>query len=365
MVTRPRAWYLALALTAMFVLFLPPCCLAAQETHRSYVCYRTDTPPTIDGRLDDPIWQAAPLGESFVDILGDSGPTPSLETRFSMLWDDDHLYVAATLEEPHVWATLTERDARIFEDDDFELFLDPDGDTHLYYELEINALGTVWDLFLVKPYRDGGPAISAWDIRDLRSGIGVDGTLNDPSDTDRGWIVELAIPWRSIVEAAPGRRAPRHGEQWRLNFSRVDWDVLVIDGQYRKRLDTVTGKPLPERNLVWSPQGAINMHMPERWGFVQFSERQAGSGTDAFVEDADISVRQALRAVYHAQRTYRIHTERYATSIAQLHLTDLDAGVLGELELLATSQQYHASLPARTRAGRWHIRHDGRVWYTR
>ncbi|KPK04216.1 MAG: carbohydrate-binding family 9-like protein [Gemmatimonas sp. SG8_28] len=364
MVTRRGCWGLTLALAAVPVPCQPLNRLAAQQPLRSYVCYRTGEAPVIDGRLDDPAWWAVPRSEPFVDILGDSASAPSLETRFSMLWDDDYLYVAAELEEPHVWATLTERDARIFEDDDFELFLDPDGDTHQYYELEINAFGTVWDLFLVKPYRDGGPAISAWDIRDLHAGIGVDGTLNDPSDTDRGWTVELAIPWRSIVEAAPGRRAPRPGEQWRLNFSRVDWDMLVIDGVYRKQVDAVTGSPLPERNWVWSPQGAVNMHMPERWGFVQFSERQVGTGADTIVEDADISVRQALRAVYDAQRTYRKHTDRYATSIAHLDLADLDGAELGELELQATPQQYHASLPARTRAGRWHIRQDGRVWYT-
>ena len=141
--------------------------------------------------------------------------------------------------------------------------------------------------------------------------------------------------------------------------------MRVIDGVYRKQVDAVTREPLPERNWVWSSQGAVNMHMPERWGFVQFSERQVGSGTDAFVEDADVSVRQALRTVYRAQRTYRSRANRYATSIAQLDLTDLDGAVLGELELLATSQQYHASLPARTRAGKWHIRQDGRVWHTR
>ena len=75
-----------------------------------------------------------------------------------MLWDDDFFYIAAALEEPHVWATLTEHDSVIFQDPDFEVFLDPDGDNHSYYEIEINALGTVWDLRLVKPYRDGGPA---------------------------------------------------------------------------------------------------------------------------------------------------------------------------------------------------------------
>ena len=89
-----------------------------------------------------------------------------------MLWDDKYLYIGAAMVEPHVWATLTERDAVIYHDNDFEVFIDPDGDTHLYYEIEINALGTVWDLLLVRPYRDGGPAIDAWDVRWTADGGG-------------------------------------------------------------------------------------------------------------------------------------------------------------------------------------------------
>ena len=70
----------------------------------------------------------------------------------------------------------------------------------------------------------------------------------------------MAIPWRMLAEAAPRRTRPRAGDQWRVNFSRVQWQLEVRDGQYARRLDPKTGKPLPEDNWVWSPQGAINMH---------------------------------------------------------------------------------------------------------
>ena len=51
------------------------------------------------------------------------------------------------------------------------MFIDPDGDNHLYYEFEINALNTVWDLLLPKPYRDGGPALNGWESRPEDGGI--------------------------------------------------------------------------------------------------------------------------------------------------------------------------------------------------
>ncbi|HSI73276.1 MAG TPA: carbohydrate-binding family 9-like protein, partial [Fimbriimonas sp.] len=118
---------------------------------KTYICSRAVEPPSIDGNLEKQFWAHAPWTDDFVDILGDRMPKPRYRTRVKMLWDDEHLYIGAMLEEPHVWGTLTERDSVIFHDNDFEVFIDPDGDNHLYGELEINALNTVWDLLLVKP----------------------------------------------------------------------------------------------------------------------------------------------------------------------------------------------------------------------
>ena len=190
--------------------------------------------PTIDGSLDDPAWESAPWTSDFADIRGHDSPSPRHRTRARMMWDDEYLYLAAEMEEPHVWGTLTERDAVIYHDNDFEVFIDPDADTHQYYELEINALGTVWDLMLLKPYRDGGPAIDAWDISGLRTGVAVDGTLNDPRDEDRGWSVEIAIPWDVLQEAAGRPVPPQAGDRWRVNFSRVQWRAIVEEGRYAK-----------------------------------------------------------------------------------------------------------------------------------
>src|SRR5262249_43521877 len=154
---------------------------------------------------------------------------------------------------------------------DFELFLDPDGDSHEYYELEINALNTVWDLLLPRPYKDGGQARNEWDIAGLKHAIHVDGALNDWSDRDGGWSVEMAVRWKALAEYAHRPAPPRDGEQWRLNFSRVEWEHEVVAGKYRK----LAGKR--EDNWVWSPQGVIDMHRPERWGYVQFSTARPGA----------------------------------------------------------------------------------------
>ena len=280
---------------------------------RSYVCYKAPVPILVDGKMNDPFWEKVDWSESFVDIEGDLKPLPFFDTKVKMLWDENYFYFGAQMEDPHVWATMTDRDAVIFEDNDFEIFLDPDGDTHHYYELEVNALETEWDLLLLKPYRDQAKvAVDSWDIPGLITKVHVDGSLNDPSDTDKGWNLEIAIPWKALEECAPNFH-PQEGEQWKVNFSRVQWDVEIIEDQYVKT-------DAPEHNWVWSPQGLIYMHMPELWGIVQFTEAPPEQGNVEFQESKIDQIKWALRQVYYGQRNYFFKNDRYTASLKELNL---------------------------------------------
>ena len=329
---------------------------------RSYICQRAQESLSIDGRATEPAWQAASWTAAFVDIEGPARPGPRFTTRAKLLWDDAAFYFFAELEEPDVWAKLTARDAVIYHDNDFEIFIDPDGDTQDYYELEVNAFGTEWDLILIKPYRDGGPAINAWDIQGLQTGIHIDGTLNRPGDRDRGWSVEIAIPWEVLGQCAHRTTPPQAGDQWRVNFSRVEWQTEVIDGTYRKLTDPESGKSLPEANWVWSPQGLINMHYPEMWGFVQFSAHPAGAGEAPFALSAAEEAKWALRRLYYRQQTHRRIHGTYAASVAALGLSDPRlADYAWPPELQTTANLFEAIL--RGPSGEtWHIAQDGHTW---
>ncbi len=219
----------------------------------SYDCFRANSPVQVDGRLDDRAWRGAEWTTDFVDIEGSAKPLPRFRTRAKILWDDEYLYIGAELEEPEVKATLTKHDSVIFHDNDFEVFLKPKGDSSGYFEFEINALNTGWDLYLNKPYREGGKADNSWEIPGLKTAVAIAGTLNDPSDKDQGWTVEMAFPWSAFASRLPVTK-PAMGDEWRINFSRVEWKA----GQAK------------EDNWVWSPQGLINMHVPERWGYLRF-----------------------------------------------------------------------------------------------
>jgi hypothetical protein len=230
---------------------------------KQYDCHRASSQLKVDGRLDDAAWSKAPWTDAFVDIVGEDRPAPRFRTRMKMLWDDEYLYIGAELEEPDVWATLTAHDSVIFRDNDFEVFLNPTGDGLKYFEFEINALNTGWDLFLDKPYKQGGKADNSWEMPGYKSAVAIDGTLNDPRDRDKGWSVELALHWSAFVERS-GKGRPNPGDEWRMNFSRVEWQTRVVDGKYEKVRGT------KEDNWVWSPQGVVNMHVPEKWGVVRF-----------------------------------------------------------------------------------------------
>lgn len=307
---------------------------------RSYLCNKAQNPLSIDGNLEKAEWQAAPWTDEFVDIEGDIKPKPRFRTRAKMLWDDFHFYVAAYLDEPHVWGTLTEHDSVIFHDNDFELFLDPDGDNHLYLELEINALNTTWDMLMVKPYRDGGPPVAGLEVHGMKTAVRIDGSINDPRDTDKGWSVEIALPWKALSEISGIQPCPpKVGDQMRINFSRVEWHTTIENGKYVKVPKT------PEDNWVWSPHGVVDMHRPELFGVVQFAD-----GPADLKPYPGLPEREALMRVYHAQHAYRKTHGEWAP-----HLSMLDLGIAG-VELYVTPSDFEAVL------GHWHVDAKSRLW---
>ncbi|MFD1614140.1 carbohydrate-binding family 9-like protein [Gelatiniphilus marinus] len=267
---------------------------------KTYVAYKTSEVITIDGKADETVWEKAKWTTDFVDIEGIK--TPKYQTNVKMLWDENYYYILAKMKEPHVWGDITERDAIVFFNNDFEVFIDTNGDTHNYYELEINALNTVWDLFINKPYREANNvALNDWNFTGLKSAVTVNGTLNNPNDIDKSWTLEIAIPFKDLRTAYHQDNVPRD-QFYRVNFSRVNWDHEITNGKYARKTDE-NGKFLPEYNWVWSPQGVINMHEPEKWGYVYFSSEEVGSLV-AFEIPKDEKIKWKLYELFRANKAY-------------------------------------------------------------
>lgn len=310
-------------------------------TPRQYVAPFTAVAPQVDGNIDEAVWKSAPWTEYFKDIEGDIKPAPTWNTRAKMTWTAEGLYIAAELVEPHVWAYLNKHDEIVFYDNDFEVFIDPDNDTHRYYEIEINAANTIFDLFMPKPYRNNSGAMFAYNTPGMKTAVRIQGTLNNPSDTDKGWTLEMFIPFMAVTMGNVAK-VPNDGEFWRLGFSRVEWDVEIKDGKYVK-LKGANGRNLPEHNWVWSPQGVVNMHYPERLGYVFFSKPEAGKTAGDYKIPYSETQKKYLWLVYYRQKEYFQKNRSYAKELKDLGITELDfklEGKVNKLWMEATSSQF-------------------------
>ncbi len=310
---------------------------------RQYIAYRSDVVNisstteaqepaiTIDGNLDKPFWQDVPWTEDFVDISTDT--PPSQRTMVKMRWDDEFLYVGARMEETDVWATLQEENSVIFHDNDFEIFVDCEGSNHNYKEFEINAFGTTWTLLLNRPYDDGGGEdskrvnpVNGYDMSPfIRSATKVypSDAINRPDIRNTHWTAEVALPISKLMERNELAKRPKDGHQWRINFSRVQWGFIVNEkGEYEKKpccQSCAVPGTAAEDNWTWSPQGRVAMHLPERWGILQFSSSTSPRNNEAEkVYYKEWNVRCCAMALYYAEKEYYNKEGKYTDQIEKL-----------------------------------------------
>ncbi len=158
---------------------------------------------SIDGRLDDPAWQTAPIITDFVQGVPVEGATPSERTEVRVVFDDDAIYVAARMYESdpsQIRARLTRRDER-GSFDSFTLSLDPNRDGLTGYQFEVSAAGAESDKYLFGDTQEDAAWDAIWD-----SAVKID---------DQGWTVEMRIPLSQIrYEAKP------EVQTWGINFER-------------------------------------------------------------------------------------------------------------------------------------------------
>lgn len=282
-----------------------------QSRPMTYAVNRTNLPVNIDGQANEDAWKIATWTDSFVDIRGVDFPNPAHDTRVKMIWDNAFLYVYAELKEPHLWATLNQRDTIIYHDNDFELFIKNEHREPYYFEIEVNAKNTLFDLLMSRPYRFGGHALIHWDVRHIQSAIYFKGTLNNPTDIDSYWAIEMAIPFESLSRFGK-KSTPKINEYWQFNFSRVQWQHRVEDDRYIKKTDT-NNKALEEDNWVWSPIGIVNMHYPERWGYIQFVDN---------VQQVDLPPYYAMEKlawnIFYLQQIRKQKTKQYTSNLTEL-----------------------------------------------
>ena len=208
------------------------------------------TAPTIDGKLDEAVWQSAASTGPFVNTM--SGAAAEQVSEAKVLWDDNNLYVAFDFKDTDIWGALLKHDDKLWTQEAAELFIDADGDQQTYVELQVSPRNTTFDSWL-PAYRKND---NAWDAP-IKTAVNVRGTLDKRDDKDEGWTVEMMIP----LETVKGRMAemrnvpPKVGTEWRVNFFRMDMP---------------SGKT--QNACAWSPPLVGDFHALDKFGVLVFTD---------------------------------------------------------------------------------------------
>jgi len=310
---------------------------------KSYTLYNTGVPLKIDGELNEKAWLDSRWSDFFINIEGELKPAPATKTRVKMLWDEKYLYIAAELQEQHIWANKRPEKDIIFRDNVFKIFIDPDNNMNDDFEIQINPQNNMLFLIMNKPYRDGGVPVSGWEPIGYQSAVKINGTINKSEDIDNGWTAEIALPL-SAFSFNP--KDTKQNTRFRINFLRTNFDFLVKDGVYSKALDS-TGKAFPPHYACWSSQGIINMHYPERWGYTLFSENTPNDKSDTFFLPYSEKQRKYLWLAYYRQKEHFKKNKKYASNLKELNVPESDLLIDGKKNIInmeVNSRQFLISI---------------------
>jgi len=267
----------------------------------------------LDGDLTKDVWKDVSFSDIFDDIRGDQDapsedrPNSKCRTRFKAVWDDSHLFIGAILESDfETQAHFKKHNSPIYQrDSDFEVFVDPFGSCHNYKELEINAINTVWNLMLNRPYDDDGEEYSGriaepgddryYEVYHQKTATKLlDGTLNDSNGTAT-WSVEVALSHTDLLahtNISVDSSIPSVGSMMRINFSRVE----------RQGAINWTWQP----QVVWDPanrrySGYVAMHLPDSWGYMVFGGTKSTVPAD-HEDNEDVDIEQPEPEIYSVPR---------------------------------------------------------------
>lgn len=198
-----------------------------QTLSTPYPVVYANVAPVIDGKLNDPVWRAAvrlqPLFE--YNLFGVRVDVADIR----LAWDTQCLYVAYAVQDKDLTANETERDAILCRADVAELFVKPpvrDRYEYELYEFEFNLWNVIWDIHFAGYGGDGTPGVARFSKPfnpDIRVKAEVKGTINDWTDVDEGYTVEVAIPWTAFARSAPG--GVKAGDVWKFNAAGYDYSV--------------------------------------------------------------------------------------------------------------------------------------------
>lgn len=210
---------LLIGIVLLQVVGQPP---AAKKPAETFECRWTDVPITIDGKMDEKAWSHAQLIDRFSLPWLKAPRAARTTTKARLLWDREYLYFFADMEDADLYADIKEHDGPVWNNDALAIFLKPAENRPGYYEFQVNAAGTILDMFLPSRGAGGYRRFKSDGEFHVESKTRLRGTLNKRQDRDEGWSVEGRIPWKDLLRTG-GR--PEPAERWKFALCRHDYSA--------------------------------------------------------------------------------------------------------------------------------------------
>jgi hypothetical protein len=237
-------------LLTLGTLLLLMSCTKKQTSEHTIEAIFTSESPTIDGVEDEAIWQQVTPVFLRENGSGNKVEKSALQTLVKACYDDSTLYFLFECKDPDIWADFTQRDEYLWKEEVVEVFIDVDDVPETYVEIEVSPANVIFDSYIVDPENIDLPATASFDLPGLKTGVNIQGTLNQRKDIDKSWTVEIAIPFRDLANENIQKVGP--DTRIKLNFYRLD-----------KNRETA---PL---SYAWSPTGK-SFHKPSVFGNLIF-----------------------------------------------------------------------------------------------
>ena len=225
---------------------------------------RASQPPAVDASPDDPAWtEAARIAALSLSTGVPARKVEPVPTVVKLLWSPTHLYVRFICKDDEPYAPFEGRDEPHYKGDVVEVFLDPVGDAHQWYEVQVTPTNQILDkLFIMsgEPASGSDLALTRAANRDLWSCLGytMSGLETAARTTNRGWIVDLALPAEAITRRMPRQRL--EPMRLRMNLLRYEWPQDANGNR-------------PGVFMNWSPVSWGQPHRsPKAMGFVRLVE---------------------------------------------------------------------------------------------
>ncbi|XP_053402309.1 uncharacterized protein LOC123539994 [Mercenaria mercenaria] len=339
-----------------------------EDLPRTYLAYHLNGKPVvIDGRLDEEAWSEIPWSETFMDIRGPDYPEPYFSTRFKVRWDDDRLYVGALMEETDFWGTYTQDESPVWRENAFEVYAVPDGSMHNYKEMQVSVRNVSWDLMLEKAYMDNrdkcvdrnSVAISSWNSS-MEKATHTDGIINNPNGQGSYWSAEWSFSFAALAEHTDrpsNQPTPEVQEAWFFIFARPEYKFKIVNGQYKKDEDAAT------EWWSWQPMYTVNLHMPSRFGLVQFKR----SMTDKTFNFNKWHLYRALFEVFEAEHKYNSVNGMFIDDLKKLPVAPkIMSSECVTISIQSNDTYFRASVKSKLYPNMQtgNIRPDRYVWFT-